>query len=135
MNDHDAYAAFLASEQLKRHMEASKEIIPALFTLSWFISNKPTSPFKSSSLHATPHSARIVSKLRGWGEMGCRCTRRACLLEKRLKQDLPLLGLPLLHRLVQCLSLTASSTSIAAGTRAVPASIAWTGSAETATPL
>ena len=69
------------------------------------------------------------------GEMGCRCTRRACLLEKRLKQDLPLLGLPLLHRLAQCLSLTASSTSIAAGTRAVPASIAWTGSAGTATPL
>jgi len=41
MNDHDAYAAFLASEQLKRQMEASKEIVPALFTLSWFISNKP----------------------------------------------------------------------------------------------
>jgi hypothetical protein len=41
MNDNKAYATFLASEKLKRHLEANTTIVLALFTLSWFISNKP----------------------------------------------------------------------------------------------
>ena len=41
MNDNKAFATFLASEKLKRHLQENKTINISLFTLSWFISNKP----------------------------------------------------------------------------------------------
>jgi len=78
MNDNKAYATFLASEKLKRHIDAATnaKICLALFTFSWFLSNKPIQvKFPSRNTSQCTHCEQAMTL----GATGLQLHKKACL--------------------------------------------------------
>ena len=70
MNGHAAYAAFLKSEQLAKHLVTHTGIDLALFTLSWFLLNKPIQVKFPPRNTSKPTHCQQATQLGGDGKKG-----------------------------------------------------------------